>query len=291
MDSYSRWEDVPPHLKTKSSLKQMGLKLKHGQQPVAIKTHWDYKIPDYNLYDVKDAIPNVVSDKQRAALEKARVKSLEQRTCTQCGWVEDLSRHYRNKQYIKGGLCPYCRELQTRESDRNEAIEWARQILQRSDVLILDTETTGLDGEIIELTIINLQDEVIYNQRFNPLSEISEGAAAIHGITAEMVVDKPRFADCASELSPLLASVGLVLIYNAAFDVARLRQTYQLHDVEMPNFKSDCLMEWYAQFCGEWSDYHQSYRWQPLGGDHGALGDCQAALATLREMATDDRSA
>jgi hypothetical protein len=31
--------------------------------------------------------------------------------------------------------------------------------------------------------------------------------------------------------------------------------------------------------------YHQSYKWQPLGGGHSALDDCRAALATLREMA------
>lgn len=286
MDTYSRWEDVPTNLKTKTGLKQMGLKPKRGQQPVAIKTHWDYKIPDYALYDVKEAVPNIVSNKQRAALEKAQQESLKKRTCTQCGWVEDLSRHYRGKWYIQGGLCPPCRERANRESDRNEAIEWARQILQRSDVLILDTETTDLDGEIIELAIINLKGEDIYNQRFNPLSEISEGAQAVHGITAEMVADKPRFADCKFDVfGPLIIS-GLVLIYNKSFDIARLRHTCKLHGLDMPEFRSDCLMEWYAQFCNEWSNYHQSYRWQPLGGGHSALGDCKAALVCLQEMAT-----
>lgn len=85
MDTYSDWKDVPANLKTKTALKQMGLKLKRGQQPVAIKTHWDYKIPDYNLYEVSEAVPNVVSDKQRAALEKAKAESLKKRTCTVSG--------------------------------------------------------------------------------------------------------------------------------------------------------------------------------------------------------------
>lgn len=284
-NEYSRWEDVPANLKTKSSLKQMGLKLKRGQQPVAIKTHWDYKIPDYNLYEVSEAVPNVVSDKQREAAAKAQQKSLEARTCTNCGWVEDLSRHYKGKQYISGGLCPYCREDQERESDRNEAIEWARQILQRSDVLILDTETTDLDGEVIELAIINLKGETVYSQRFNPTRDISAGAQAVHGLTNEVLVNEPRFAQCAPELFQLLTAAGLVLIYNSAFDINRLAYTSALHGVDMPAFKSDCLMEWYAQFVNEWSSYHQSYRWLPLNGGHDALGDCRAALDVLKEMA------
>lgn len=285
MDKYARWEDVPANLKTKSSLKQMGLKLKRGQQPVAMKTHWDYKIPDYNLYEVSEAVPNVVTDKQRAALELAQQKSLEKRTCTQCGWVEDLSRNYRGKQYIQNGLCPHCWEQITRESDRNEAIEWARQTLQRSDVLILDTETTDLDGEIIELAVINLQGETVFNQRFNPKRPISEGAKAIHGITEEMLANEPRFADCAPDLFSALVASGLVLIYNRAFDMARLRYTCYLHGLEMREFKTDCLMEWYAQYINEWSSYHESYSWQPLNGGHDALGDCRAALDVLKEIA------
>lgn len=290
MDKYSDWKDVPDNLKTKTGLKQMGLKLKRGQLPVAIKTHWDYKIPDYNLYEVSEAIPNIVSDKQKAAIAKAQEESLKKRTCTRCGWVEDLSRNYRNKAYISGGLCPYCREEASRQSDRTEASEWARKILQRSDVLILDTETTDLYGEIIELSVIYLNGETVINRRFNPISPISEGAQAIHGISAEMVAVEPRFAECAPELLPVLANAGLVLIYNKAFDMARLHQTCKLHSVEMPDIKADCIMEWYAQYCGEWSDYHQSYRWQPLNGGHSALSDCQVALNLLHEMAEEVES-
>lgn len=286
MDTYSRWEDVPANLKTKTSLNKLGLKLSRGQQPVAVKTHWDYKIPDYNLYDVGQAVPNVVSDAQREAAAKGRAASLDKRTCKRCGFVEELSRHYRNKQYVSSGLCERCWDEDRRASDREDASEWARGILKRDDVLILDTETTDLDGEIIELAIINLKGDVLYNGRFNPLTAISEGAKAVHGITAEMVASEPRFADRKLEVFVPLITAGLVLIYNAAFDVARLRTTSKLHGVDMPNFKSDCIMEWYAKFCNDWSDYHGSYRWQPLGGgDHSALGDCRAALATLHEMA------
>lgn len=288
MQTYSDWKDVPPNLKTKTGLKQLGLKLKRNQQPVAVKTHWDYKVPDYNLYDVSEAVPNVVSDKQKAALAKAQEESLKKRTCTRCGWVEDLSKPYRNKPYISGGLCPHCREDDRLASDRAESVEWAAQILQCNDVLILDSETTDLDGEIIELAIINLKGETLFNGRFNPIEPISAGARAVHGISAEMVANEPRFADCAPDVVKLLASAGLVLIYNAAFDMARLRHTFKLHGVQMPDFKADCIMLQWSQFCGQWSDYHGNYKWQPLGGgDHSALGDCKAALGCIKEMAKE----
>ncbi len=288
MDKYSDWKDVPANLKTKTALKQIGLKLKRGQLPVAVKTHWDYKIPDYNLYEISEAVPNVVSDKQKAALAKAQQESLKKRTCTRCGRVEELSKHYRNKAYVIGGLCPYCREEASRASDRNTEIEWSQQTLQRDDVLILDSETTDMDGEIIELAMINLKGETLFNRRFNPLTPVSSGAQAVHGISTEILAGEPHFAECAVDIFALLSSAGLVLIYNAAFDVARLRQTCRLHGVEMPAYEVDCIMERYAAFCGDWSDYHGNYKWQPLGGGHDALGDCKAALGVLREMAEEE---
>ncbi len=47
-------------------------------------------------------------------------------------------------------------------------------------------------------------------------------------------------------------------------------------------------MEWYAAFCEDWSDKHQSYRWPALHRGHRAQEDALAALATLRTMAAPD---
>lgn len=288
---YARWEDIPANLKTKTSIKQMGLKLSRGQQPVAIKTSSYHKTPDYNLYDVGAAAPNIVSDKQRAAVEKAKTESLKKRTCTRCGYVQELSRHYRRKVYVRDGMCDHCAdelvEQSRLEGDKLEATEWARGILKRDDVLILDTETTDMHGEIIELAMINLKGDIVFNRRFNPIEPISAGAQAVHGISAEMLANEPRFVACASEVSDLLSKAGVVLIYNAAFDTARLNQTYRLHGLNKPDYKVDCIMEWYAQWCGDWSDYHGNYKWQPLGGGHDALGDCRAALDCLNEMTSE----
>jgi hypothetical protein len=45
-------------------------------------------------------------------------------------------------------------------------------------------------------------------------------------------------------------------------------------------------MEEYAVFCGEWSDYWGGYRWQRMYGGHRALGDAQAALQLLKNLAS-----
>lgn len=284
---YSRWEDIPANLKTKTAIKQQGLKLRRNQKPIAIKTSSYHKTPDYDLYDVGEAVPNIVSDKQKAALAKAQAESLKKRTCTRCGYVEELSRDYRSKHRVSGGYCEYCWEDIEHESDKLEAVQWASEILKRDDVLILDTETTNLDGEIIELAMINLAGETVFNRRFNPLTPISEGAKAIHGITMEAVANEPFFVEEYETVSKLLTGASVVLIYNAAFDTARIRTTCKLQNLNPPKFNTDCIMTWYAQYCGEWSDYHGNYKWQSLDGGHSALGDCLAALACLAEMAKE----
>jgi DNA polymerase-3 subunit epsilon len=78
-----------------------------------------------------------------------------------------------------------------------------------------------------------------------------------------------------------------VVIYNAEFDTRLLDQTCQRYGLDVltdGGIKFECAMLWYAQFVGDWSDYHGGYRWQPLGGGHRALGDCQATLGVIREM-------
>ncbi|MER6501891.1 hypothetical protein ABT218_21485 [Streptomyces sp. NPDC001455] len=44
-------------------------------------------------------------------------------------------------------------------------------------------------------------------------------------------------------------------------------------------------MEQYAAFYGAWHPYWGSYTWQPLGGGHRALDDCQTVTTRLEEMA------
>lgn len=178
--------------------------------------------------------------------------------------------------------------------DRNTAIKWARSVLDRSsEYYILDTETTGLDHpEVIELAVIDLDGQMILNQRFCPRQTIEPGATAVHGLDRSMLIDKPTWDICAESIDKILRD-RKILIYNFRYDYQAIQNTYRLHYGEGSMFGGECVMAWYSQFFGHWDDRRKSYRWQKLtGGDHTALGDCLATLDLIYRMAgwepTDD---
>ena len=83
----------------------------------------------------------------------------------------------------------------------------------------------------------------------------------------------------------MLAGRSLILTYNAEFDEAvMLRSARRYHLPELAQ-QWECLMLWYAQYFGAWSNYWGDYKWQPLHGGHRALSDALAALERLKRMA------
>jgi DNA polymerase-3 subunit epsilon len=101
--------------------------------------------------------------------------------------------------------------------------------------IVLDTETTGLNARlgdrVIEIGCIELLSRNVTDRHFhsylNPGREIEEGAAKVHGLTAEFLADKPKFADIAAEFVDYVNGAELI-IHNAAFDVEFLDQELSL---------------------------------------------------------------
>ena len=286
LPQYVRWEDVPDNLKTATQLSLMNKRPHKEQKPVALKTHWKPGTPDYELFEASEAVlKRAPSSGQAAALKKAQEASVEARTCKGCGYVEPLGRRYRGKVYVTDGYCAQCHFAQQIERDRRAAAVWAKEVLSTDNALILDTETTGLAGEIIELAIVDMTGNVRFNGRFKPQTTIEPGAAAVHGLTAEILAREPDWADRYEEIKAILTNAAAVLIYNRDFDTERIDSMSRRRGLELIRFTSDCVMVWYAQFVGDWSESRRSYRWQPLcGGDHSALGDCLATLSVVQEM-------
>src|SRR5262249_52322060 len=101
--------------------------------------------------------------------------------------------------------------------------------------IVLRTETTGLNakrgGRVIEIGCIELPSRSVTERHFhrylNPERDIEEGAAKVHGLTAEFLADKPKFADIAHEFVDYVSG-GELIIHNAAFDVEFLDQELAL---------------------------------------------------------------
>ncbi len=95
--------------------------------------------------------------------------------------------------------------------------------------IVLDTETTGLDwrngDRVIEIGCVELLNRRLTGRRYhvyvNPDCEIGAEAQAVHGISAEFLADKPRFAGIADDFADFVRGAELV-IHNAAFDVGFL---------------------------------------------------------------------
>lgn len=173
--------------------------------------------------------------------------------------------------------------------DQQQAAKWAYELLQRDDWLILDTETTGLGSyaEACEISLINHAGRPLLSTLVKPLHPIPDDAIAIHGITNEMVETAPAFPEVYPLLVRAIAS-KTVVIYNKDFDRRILSTCCQLSQLD--NLWNDstlvCAMRWYSQWYGEWNGRHGNYRWQRLpGGDHTALGDCQATRKVIQRMA------
>lgn len=93
--------------------------------------------------------------------------------------------------------------------------------------IALDTETTGLDplsgDRIIEIAAVEMIDGLPtgkeYHSLINPLRPISIQAIEVHGITDEMLKDKPLFENVVTEFLEFLGDDYQLVIHNASFDM------------------------------------------------------------------------
>lgn len=279
---YTAWTSVPDNLKTKTQLGKMGLRLAKDQQPVA---HFCSYIRGrsrpryYKLFKVEEAEPKrVLSEDHLQALAQARQKSQEARTCRGCGYVFPP----RRLRLLIDGYCKACRH-------QRAASAWARAVLDDPDVLLLDTETTGLDeeDEIIEIAIIRSTGQPLLDSLVRPTVPISASAADVHGLDWLQLETAPTWTEIWPELVAILNQATRILTYGAEFDHRLMQQTCHRYGLELPPWTWECVMEQYARWYGHWSTYYNSYKWQPLHGSHRAQGDCLAALNRIKEMVHD----
>ena len=113
--------------------------------------------------------------------------------------------------------------------------------------IVLDTETTGLEPSqghrIIEIGAVEMINRRLTGNRFhqylNPDRQIDAGAIEVHGITNEMLVDKPRFIDVVDDFLAYVNGAELV-IHNAPFDTGFINNELGLVKAAVRRIEDSC---------------------------------------------------
>jgi DNA polymerase-3 subunit epsilon len=181
---------------------------------------------------------------------------------------------------------------------RAAAIRLAQEELQRRPVY-LDTETTGLEtfDQIVEIGILDADGSVLVDSLVKPTRKIPAIVTKLHGITDEMVKDKPAWPAIWPAVQAALSG-RQVAIYSADYDVRMMQQSHRQYQMRwhLPGVHFFCIMKLYAQFRGEWDDYRGTYRWHKLEeagrqckielpNAHRAKADALLARAVLHYVA------
>lgn len=182
-------------------------------------------------------------------------------------------------------------------AQRTSLPAWCKHVVSNPDrYAVLDSETTGLHGEICDLAIVSPDGKVLFNKLLRPKCPIEEGAMAIHGITEAMVAKARTFAEEFPEIETALKGKEIIA-YNVQFDLGRIDHTANVHGVSLPYMEWRCLMRMYAEYYAEPNRYGRSDpAWQkleaacrqqgvPLVQNHRALGDVLATAALIRRLA------
>lgn len=167
------------------------------------------------------------------------------------------------------------------------------------EVLILDTETTGLSykDEVLQLSIINGAGEKIFNEYVKPVfNKKWEEAEKINHITPEMLADKNTLKSYQLFIQGQLFQAKYIVGYNIAFDLKMLAQSLYI-----PNYVYDKALDVMDAFskvkndriavtdaliphplkdCAEFFNYVP----EPQHNYHDSLEDCRATLHCFNKL-------
>lgn len=169
------------------------------------------------------------------------------------------------------------------------------------DVVVLDTETTGINAQserIIEIGAIKLRENrpvSKFHTYVNPQGVRSQpGALAVHGITDDFLLDKPDFKAIYPAMVDFITGCQLV-IHNAPFDVGFLdaelaRVGYQAHVADVCEVV-DTLLLARARFPGQKNNLDALCKRFGISNEHrtlhGALLDADLLAKVYIQMCVD----
>ena len=155
--------------------------------------------------------------------------------------------------------------------------------------LFFDLETTGVDkavDKIVEIAIVRFDGEKRYEFQtyINPEMPIPASATEIHGITNEMVADKPTISQLAKKLHNIFNGCDLYGYNSNSFDIPFL--ALQLEKCGFPLDLSEVLfidacVIFKRQYERTLTAALKEYCNEEHDGAHGAMADVEATIKVL----------
>ena len=179
-----------------------------------------------------------------------------------------------------------------------KVLERARQVIGLNPIF-LDTETTGvgLYDLVIEVGIVDLDGNVLFNSLINPGRPIPLDSSKVHGITDEMVADAPTLNTAWSEIEDILHDRAIGM-YNAEFDYRLMKQSAENAGLPWTVHRNQafCVMKLFAAFYGEWNARNNGFKSQklefagrllniPIPNSHDAVDDARLTAALTHAIA------
>ena len=142
---------------------------------------------------------------------------------------------------------------------------------------------------MVEVAVINTREEVLFSELIRPTREVEASAIRIHGITNEMLADKPTYEKVHGRLMRVLHGAAAVCAWNAPFDRRLLEQSATKYGLELPCIRWHDLVSDHRTLY----PHHASHRLLDVAQrsgvakvqDHRALGDCLITLAVVKAQA------
>lgn len=142
--------------------------------------------------------------------------------------------------------------------------QWCQSLTRRDDWCILDTETTGLSGQVLELSIVGHDGSTLFDSLVKPTIPVEPGAQSVHHITEEMLLDQKELAAYWPVIEPILQG-KLIITYGAKFDRDRIVQSCRANGISFSGGHIwMCCMDEYGKYYGAPDKYARPGGWQKL---------------------------
>lgn len=275
--------------KSKTALQwlKQGYKVKRRQEPHTMWTNgYCSDMADY--YEPSQVRPMTEQEKERVKAEQAKKRKKARERLK-------AERKAREKEEQKK-QARFKKLIDKREQIKNKIALLSVPISR--DLIVIDTETTGLNSfhcELLQVSIIDGDGNVLYDSYIKPILEKEwKEAERVNGISPEMVKNAPTALSELPKIAKILMSAKEVVGYNTEFDLGFLSE-YGCH-VSSSAIIVDVMRD-FAKIYGEWNEYFEDYKWQKLStcaayynfdwGDlqaHNSLSDCFATLHCYKNM-------